>query len=282
MRITVGDARLFFDVDGAKVAPTEDAFEERPTAVLLHAGPGADHSIFKDTIGPRLAEVAQVVYLDQRGDGRSDRSDPSRWNLDTWREDLRGFLEELEIERPVLVGSSIGALVALSFASRYPDRPACLVLTSVVARYVHTRSIAMFDRLGGPQAGEVAARYFADPSGHTYADYLRVCLPLYTRAGLDPEVVARMQMNPDATQHWDRNEAQRIDLRDEAGSIRCPVLLLAGEDDPSFPLPGVEELVAALPERLVDFRTYPNAGHGVFRDAPHAMDEVVAWVRRGV
>jgi proline iminopeptidase len=281
MKITLGDVRLFFDVDGAKIAATDDGFAERPTAVLLHAGPGADHSLYKDTIGPPLAEVAQVVYLDQRGDGRSDRSDASRWNLETWTEDLRAFLDELEIERPVLLGSSVGALVALMFASRYPERPASLVLTSAVARPVHARSIAVFDRLGGAEAGEVAARYFGDPNDIGFAEYMRACVPLYTRSGLDPEVIARMQMNPEATQHWDRYETQRVDLRAEVAAIRCPVLLLAGEDDPAFPLAGAEELAAALPESLLDFRRYPNAGHGVFRDAPHAIDEVVEWVRRG-
>jgi proline iminopeptidase len=281
MKITVGDVRLFFDVDGAQIVPTDEGFAERPTVVLLHAGPGADHSLYKDTIGPPLARVAQVIYFDQRGDGRSDRSDPSRWNLETWAEDLRMFLAELEIERPVLLGTSVGALVALEFASRYPEQPERLVLTSAVARPVHARSIAVFDRLGGAEAGEVAARYFGDPNEITFAEFMRVCVPLYTRSGLDPEVIARMEMNPEATQHWDRYETQRVDLREEVAAIRCPMLLLAGEDDPAFPVTGVEELAGALPERLLDFRRYPNAGHGVFRDAPQAIDEVVEWVRRG-
>jgi pimeloyl-ACP methyl ester carboxylesterase len=282
MKITAGDVRLFFDADGPQVVPTEEGFAERPTVVLLHAGPGADHSLYKDTIGPPLAAVAQVIYLDQRGDGRSDRSDASRWNLETWTEDLRAFLDALEIERPVLLGTSVGALVALKFASSYPKRPSSLVLTSAVARPVHARSVAVFDRLGGAEAGEVAARYFGDPNDIGFAEFMRVCVPLFARSGLDPEVIARMQMNPEATEHWDRHETQRIDLRDEVGAVCCPVLLLAGEDDPAFPLAGAEELAAALPERLVDFRRYPNTGHGVFRDAPHAIDEVVAWVRGGM
>jgi hypothetical protein len=41
---------------------------------------------------------------------------------------------------------------------------------------------------------------------------------------------------------------------------------------------GVEELAAALPQHLLDFRRYPNVGHGVFRDAPHAIDDVVQFV----
>jgi proline iminopeptidase len=279
VKLDVGDGtRLFFDVDGPKIVASEGGWIERPTVVMLHPGPGADHSVFKDLLGPRLAEVAQIVYVDQRGDGRSDRSDSSHWNLETWAEDLRALLDALEIERPILLGSSVGALVALTFAAQYPDRPARIVLVSAAARYVHARSIGEFDRLGGAEAGEVAARYFGNPSESTFADYLRTCLPLYTRSGLDPHVVARMQMNPEATVHWDANETAHIDLRHTAAAVQCPVLLLAGEDDPSFTLSAAEELAAALPQEQLTFRRYANAGHGVVRDAPHALDDIAAFI----
>jgi proline iminopeptidase len=73
-------------VDGARLRPRGPWLEEVPTVVLvpLGPGPGADHSSYKDILGPRLAGIAQVVYVDPRGDGRSDRSNPSRWNLDSW------------------------------------------------------------------------------------------------------------------------------------------------------------------------------------------------------
>jgi pimeloyl-ACP methyl ester carboxylesterase len=278
MRIRVEDVSLFFDVEGAKLVPSTDGVVEQPTVVLLHAGPGADHSLYKDLVGPRLAHRAQVVYVDLRGHGRSDRSDASRWNLETWSYDLRLFLEALEIERPVLLGTSGGALVALELASQHPQIPAKLVLASVGARYVHARSVAVFDRRGGHEAGEVAARYFADPNDITFADYLRVCVPLYTCTPLDPDVIARMEINAEATQHWDRHSAQRVDLRGTVGSIRCPILVLAGEEDPAFSVAGAEELVECLPTDLVEFRRYPNTGHGVFRDAPSALDDVIRFI----
>jgi pimeloyl-ACP methyl ester carboxylesterase len=279
VKIDVGGVELFVDVEGPLVVGGVDGWEERPTVVLLPPGPGADHSSFKDILGPRLAAVAQVVYLDPRGDGRSDRSNASRWNLDTWAGDLHGLLEALEIERPILLGSSTGALVALTYATRHPERPAKLVLISAVARFVHARSIAAFDTLGGPEAGEAAAQYFADPSEATWADYLRFCLPLYSRGRLDPDVIARMQWNSDATLHWDRNETANVDLRAEAAAVRCPVLLVSGDDDPSCTPAGAEELAASLPQELLEFRRYPGAGHGVVRDRPDALDDIVRFIK---
>ena len=278
MKLDVGGTLLFFDVEGTLLERGETDWRNRPTVVLLHPGPGVDHSVYKDLIGPTLAEVAQVVYIDQRGDGRSDRSNASRWNLETWAGDLHELLGALEIEHPILLGSSTGALVALHYTWRHPERASKLVLISAVARYVHARSIAVFDRLGGPAAGEVAAAYFADPNETTLAQYLQVCLPLYSREGFDPDVVARMRMNPEVTAHWDRTESTRIDMREAAASVRCPVLLLAGEDDPSATIGGVEELAEAFPPGLVEFRRYAGARHGVVRDEPRALEDIRRFV----
>ena len=280
MRIRANDVRLYFDVEGPKFEPPRDGGAERPTIVLLHTGPGGDHSVFKDAVGPGLAEVAQVVYLDLRGHGRSDRSAAASWNLATWREDLAAFLDALEIERPALLGVAIGAMVALSFAAQHPEDVGRIVLSSANARYVPGRSVAVFDRLS-PGAGDVAAAYFNDPNELTFTDYLRVCVPLYTRTPLDPELVARMEVNMEAAPHWQRAEGGRLDLRDEAAKVACPVLVLAGEEDPAFPVSGAEELVAALPAHLVRFERFAGAGHGVFRDAPHALELVKEFVVDG-
>ena len=69
MKLDVGGTLLFFDVEGTLLERGETDWRNRPTVVLLHPGPGVDHSVYKDLIGPTLAEVAQVVYIDQRGDG---------------------------------------------------------------------------------------------------------------------------------------------------------------------------------------------------------------------
>ena len=279
MRVRVRDVSLYFDVDGPKFEAPHDGGAERPTVVLLHTGPGGDHSTFKDGVGPALAAVAQVVYLDLRGHGRSDRSAPANWNVATWRMDLEAFLDVLEIERPTLLGSGFGAMVALGLAAEHSERVSGIVLVSAGVRYLPGRSVAVFDRLS-PGAGDVAAAYFADPNQQTFADYLRVCVPLYTRIPLDAEVVARMEVNLEAPPQWHRAEGWRLDMRPDAARVACPVLVLAGEKDPAFPVAASEELVESLPAHLVRFERFPEAGHGVFRDAPHAIELVQEFVAR--
>jgi pimeloyl-ACP methyl ester carboxylesterase len=265
---------LFFDVEGTQLVADGPWMRERPTVILLPTGPGLDHSLYKEHVGPMLAEDAQVVYVDQRGSGRSDWSSQEHWTLETWVEDLAGLCDALELEQPLLLGTGVGGMVAMLYAARYPDRVSRLVLVSTVARYVHTRVIAEFDRLGGPAAGEVAARYFADPTEASFAEYMRVCVPLYTRKPLPPDVVARIAMNTAQAASWDRSGERDFDLREDAANVRCPTLVLAGADDPGAAIAGVEELVEALPRELVRYERFADVGHGVFRDRPEAMSIV--------
>lgn len=274
MKVAVRGVELFFDVDGVKLTPDGPWMRDRPTIVLLHTGPGADHSLYKEHIGPALTDLAQVVYLDLRGAGRSDWSSPEHWTIETWVHDLEAFCDALELERPIVLGTSTGGVIALVHAARYPDRVERLVLVSTVGRYVHTRTIAEFDRIAGPEAGEVAARYFADPTEAHFGEFLRVCVPHYTRTPISPDTVARMEMNLALVAHWDRTGARTFDVRESAARILCPTLVLAGEDDPSTTIGGVEELVEALPPGLVRYERFARTGHGVFRDRPEAIEVV--------
>ena len=271
MKVAVNGVELFFDVEGAKVRPDGPWMRDRPTVILLPTGPGLDHSLYKDSLGPALAEDVQVVYLDLRGAGRSDWSSPEYWTIETWAADLTEFCAALEVERPVLLGTGIGGVIAVQQAARNPELVDKLVLVSTVARYSHTRSIAEFDRLGGPEAGEVAARYFADPTELNFAEFMRVCVPLYGRTPMPADAIARVEMNLALTAHWDATSARDFDVRADAANVRCPVLVLAGEDDPSTTIAGIEELVEALPAELVRYERYAETGHGVFRDRPEAI-----------
>jgi pimeloyl-ACP methyl ester carboxylesterase len=77
-----------------------------------------------------MADVTQVLYLDLRGNGRSDEGPANKWSLEQWAEDLHSFCETLSIEHPIVLGHSLGGIVAMVYATRYPDHPARLVLSS--------------------------------------------------------------------------------------------------------------------------------------------------------
>ena len=75
MRVALRDGtRIFFEVIGTKLVADGPTMRERPTLLLLHGGPGFDHSGLATTLAP-LSDVAQLVLLDHRGQGRSDGDD---------------------------------------------------------------------------------------------------------------------------------------------------------------------------------------------------------------
>jgi hypothetical protein len=61
MHVLVNGVRLFFDVEGAKLVPDGSFMREKPTLLMLHGGPGSDHSIYEPAYSD-LADVAQITW----------------------------------------------------------------------------------------------------------------------------------------------------------------------------------------------------------------------------
>lgn len=276
MRVSVGDVRLFVDVGGPGLVPDGPRMRERPTLLMLHGGPGLDHTPFKQPHFAPLSEVAQVVFYDHRGNGRSDLGTSSQWNLDTWADDVVRLCDALGIEKPIVFGASFGGFVALNYAIRHPDHPGKLILSSTAAHIDLERAYAMFERLGGIEAREAAERFFAQPSEESFADYRRVCLPLYTQRPQHPDVLARMTRNLDVIAHFQQSGEMLFDYRDDLAKIRCPALVMAGVLDPIVTIETARELARALPQETTQFHEFPDAGHMLALENP---DEVISYIR---
>ena len=150
MKIQVNGINLFFDAEGAALRASGQTMRELPTVILLHGGPGADHSIYKPNF-TALTDVARVIYLDHRGNGRSDDGPPERWTLAQWADDLVAFCDALGIMKPIVYGASFGGMVAMTYATRHPEHAGKLVLVSTSAQATsHTDAkIAMLTWPGG-------------------------------------------------------------------------------------------------------------------------------------
>lgn len=280
MHVTVNGVRLFFDVDGAKRVPDGSRMVERPTVILLHGGPGADHSLYKPSFSP-LSEVAQVIYLDHRANGLSESGPVETWNLSQWADDLHGFCHTLGIDRPIVLGTSFGGFVALSYATKYPDALSKLILISTAARMDFDEVFATFERRGGPEARHIAEMYWTSPSTEARESYIQTCVPLYTMSEMRPDWLSRVIRRDDVAIHFNGpdNEQGRMDFRAGLARLACPVLIMAGEQDPITPVAFSEEIAAALTGADVTFERFDNAGHGIVPDAPdRALDLISSFV----
>ena len=118
MKIDIGGGvRLYVDVDGAGLVPDGRQMREKPTLICMHGGPGFDHSAFKPAFG-QLTDLAQVVYYDHRGHGRSDPRPSSEWTLDVWADDVVRLCDALGIEKPIVLGQSFGGFVAQRYIAK--------------------------------------------------------------------------------------------------------------------------------------------------------------------
>jgi proline iminopeptidase len=269
MYVQVNGARLYFDVEGPGLVPDGASMRERPTLILLHGGPGFDHTMFKPAFSA-LAEIAQVIYYDHRGQGRSGGG-VETWTLAQWGDDVKGLCDALGIEKPIVFGGSFGGFVAQSYATRHPEHPAKLILASTCAKLVYEEVFAAFERAGGPAARAVAEAYWLNPTMEARLEYLAKCHPLYnTRAVNDPDALKRAILRHDVGLIFNgpHNEQGRMDFRSQLARVRCPTLVLAGDKDPIVPIALSETMAACLPPQLTRFERFENCGHGVHRDDP--------------
>jgi proline iminopeptidase len=276
MHVSVNGVRLFFDVEGAKLVPDGPIMREKPVLLMLHGGPGADHSIYRPAYSA-LADIALIVYLDHRGNGRSEDGPRESWNLAQWGDDVRAFCDALGIVDPIVLGASFGGMVALAYATRHPAHPSKLVLISTEAAggSYRERRVALFERFGGPEVGALARRRFLQPEAPLGQEareaWRRLAMPVYTRIPRDPDMARRAINRPEVALHWfakPGGESDTFNMFPELDRIQCPTLVIGGEDDPMHPIESQADITAALPPSLVQFERFADCGHGVVPDAP--------------
>jgi pimeloyl-ACP methyl ester carboxylesterase len=275
MHVRVNGVQLFFDVEGAKLVPDGPAMREKPTLLLLHGGPGFDHSIYRPAYSA-LSDIAQVIFLDHRGNGRSEDGPSKAWNLAQWGDDVRAFCDVLGIVDPIVLGVSFGGMVALAYATRHPAHPSKLVLISTAAAggTYRDRRVELFERFGGPEVGALARRRFLEVQGHpdqaSLDAWRRLAFPLYTRTPRDPDMARRAISRSEVLQWFTKpgGESDTFNMFPDLGRIQCPTLVLGGEDDPMLPIECQADIAAVLPAHLVRFERFADCGHAVIPDAP--------------
>ena len=282
MHVVANGTRLWFDVDGPALVPDGPAMRELTTVVLLHGGPGSfDHSYFKPDFA-RLAQAAQVIYLDLRGHGRSGRGDPADWSFEVCADDVRHFCDALGIARPVVYGHSLGGFVAMLYGARHPGHAGGLVLQSTMARFDLDRLVDGFRRGGGDEVAAIAARSYG---GHrlsvTPEEWARCFVlfgPWVPREQERARTVVNLELNAPGLELM-----RKLDILDQLARIDCPSLVCVGELDPVTPVAAAQEIVAALPEGAARLEVVEGAGHFTWKDSPDRywplLTEFVAQAR---
>jgi pimeloyl-ACP methyl ester carboxylesterase len=254
-----------------------------PPLVLLHTL-RTQLDLFQRVI-PALARRYQVYALDYPGHGHSDIPAVD-YKADLFINTVSGFLQQLGIEKAVLVGESIGATIALAVAARRDSRVRAVV---AISTYDYDRgrgtlrasalSRLLFSVNDVPVLGGTVMRLRSYPivkavfeGGLRRLEALPAPLAreMYQVGNRPGHYQAFMSL----VHHWPTWEA----VRERYGDIDCPVLLLYGDHDWSRPDERAETA------RLIpgaEVRTVSNAGHFLSFDAPsETIEQVVEFVER--
>lgn len=265
VQLAVNGTRLWFDVEGPAIVADGRKLRRRPTVVLVHGGPGVyDHAYFKPDFG-RLAHHAQVVYLDLRGHGHSEWGRAADWTFEACADDIRAFCDALGIERPVVLGHSMGAPIVLLYGAQHPGHAAALVVQSGFARWDPLRMVEGFRRVAGDEVADIARRSYA---GEEVADeeWARVFAAFGPRLP-DQERKAQTPQNLELNVHG-MELIRRLDIVEQLSAVDVPTLVSVGELDPVTPIAAAEEVARALPDGIAELDMVEGAGHFTWLDAP--------------
>ena len=124
-KAAVPAAGEFLTIDGARIHYVD--LGDGPPVVMLHGLAGNVRN-YTQTVSNELARTHRVILIDRPGSGYSGRPDGTTASIQSQADVVHRVIEELALQRPVIVGHSLGGAVALAYAAQYPEDLARLVL----------------------------------------------------------------------------------------------------------------------------------------------------------
>ena len=234
-----------------------------------------------DEVARALCGQLRVVCPDVAGRGDSDPlPDPSLYGVPQYLADMVTLIARLDVESVHWVGTSMGALIGIALAAQQNTPIQRFVINDAgpVVSKVSLERIASYvgkaPTFPNIEAAEQYVRTVSAPFGpHTDAEW-RFLTEVVMRK--NPDGTLRVHYDPRLAEPFRATMPERdMELWPLWDAVRCPTLVLAGDDDPVTPLESAEEIVAHLPSELVRFERFAGARHGVHRDEPEACFRVL-------
>lgn len=289
----VNGTRIFFDVEGMGWVPDGPVLRQKPTCFVLHGGPGGDHTGYKPGLTP-LTEEMQLVYIDNRGSGHSDKGSQESYSLQNNLEDIEALRRHLGLEKIVLHGHSYGGMVAQAYALRYPEHVAGLLLLTTSPSYEFLdKAKKIVEQKGTPEMKAIAQVLWdgAFSSQEQLSKFYELMAPMYSVTyNAEPSDEER-QAAIDARERSNRcyealNEGfggflKTFDVRELLPTITVPTLVMGARHDWITPVEDSEEIASLIPDsELVIFE---NSSHSVIKDEhTHYVSTVLDFVKRRI
>ena len=286
----------YVDANGVLIYYVE--FGHGSPVVVLHGGPGASHDYLLPWLLP-LARSNQLVFIDERGSGRSERvQDVHQYNVENMVEDLEAVRTGLGLDKISLLGHSYGGVLAQAYALKYQQNLNHLVLASTFPSTSKMNEVLAREKAHLPadkltrlealekaglygkgalwEQGRYSEEYQKLAWGDGYFPFLFGARPDSTydpttaNANTDWELYREM-WGSDGEFVIDGN-LKSVEYLDRLAAIRVPTLIIAGDHDECDPALAREMQAKIGGSKLV---ILPNSGHMAFEDQPELWIEQV-------
>ncbi len=266
MDVIIDDASIFYLPVGSPA---------KHPLIVLHGGPGLDHAEMHPWMDA-LADTFYMVYVDLRGQGRSERVDPGTLTLPRFAEDVTKLAQSLGFDRYAVLGHSFGSFVALAHAIEQGGA-SHYFLSAATASF--TKSMpeiqANLDEFEPEELREDVKRSWAlEPEVKTpedFAEVMRLQMPFHF-ASVESEGFRRHLEAGDSTVYapevlaYVAGHDYAIEYEDRLWEIAEPTLILVGEYDRTCTPRAARDLHAGIVgSELV---VIPEAGHQSYIEQP--------------
>jgi N-formylmaleamate deformylase len=227
-------------------------------------------------VAEALAADYDVITVDARGHGRSDAPEVGYGPADQ-AEDLAGVIIGLGLDRPAILGHSMGAATALVLAGTHPELPGAILLEDPPAWWTErTDSPEVTERRGAMRDRAIRLRQ------ETRADLLagqRTEQPGWSDAELEPWADAKQRFSPNVLSVFDQDNGVNVDWPAVLGRITCPALLIVSDPERGgIVTPASATALQSLVPQI-EIANVPEAGHNIRRDQfTRYMDVVRAFL----
>ena len=232
--------------------------------IVLHGGPGLDHSMFRPYLDS-LGDEFRLLYVDERGQGRSERVDPTTLSLEVFARDVDLVADALELDGFALVGHSFGAIIATYRATELSTAAAYVISGGGDASEALDADVeASLDALGNGRE-TIAASWEAEKTVETeeqLKQLLRDQMPFHFHGEPPPGYAEETVGSPEVLRYFANIGYGAFDYRPKLRSVRKPTLIVVGEHDRTTTPRAARVLHEGIPNS--ELVVIPDAGHMSF------------------
>ncbi len=274
MKAKVNGTELFFDTVGSQLVPVGGKMIERPVCFVLHGGPLIDLGYLRPWMDV-LADVMQLVYVDYRGTGRSQRMPAECYGLENTIDDLEALRLHLGLGRIAILGHSHGGILAMPYALKYPDSVSHLLLVATTPytgpeheaeSEANQQALAAAKPELASLLDELTQRSFKKPkTEEEHRARFHQTFRLYFHR-YDPQIIhdvaERTIFSTEKLRYWIEHESHKYDVRPRLHEISAPTLILVGRFDWRTTIKQAEIINQGI--RGSELVIFENSGHQLY------------------